>query len=49
MILAIWQLSGLAATFMMLFLATRRVVDYEDHKDEWYVVIKAYKFKLVCY
>jgi len=31
-------------TFAMLFRATRHVVGHEALENEWYVVIKAYKF-----
>ena len=34
----------LFSTFVMLFHATRCVIGHEVLKNEWYIVIKAYKF-----
>jgi len=32
------------ATFTMLYRTTRHVVGHETFKNEWWIVIKAYKF-----
>jgi len=32
--------------FFAFFRATRRVVGHEAHENEWYIVIKAYKFTI---
>jgi len=44
-VLATWQLVTFRfGTFTISFYAIRNLVSHETLKDEWYVVIKAYKF-----